>query len=132
MASVNRSLEPQDDSENKADKDGNTGVILREVLTRTPSPTPEEAAELSKTSMFDWKAMKSWRYWLRKEWACAYFIHSPQIVFVSILDHDSLTSLYLLVRYLAGILGIVLIVLFVVYHEQIVEWLQPAAHWMHE
>ena len=77
MASVNRSLEPQDDSENKADKDGNTGVILREVLTRTPSPTPEEAAELSKTSMFDWKAMKSWRYWLRKEWACAYSIHPP-------------------------------------------------------
>ncbi|KAK7691169.1 hypothetical protein QCA50_006272 [Cerrena zonata] len=86
------------------DKAADAVVLVREVLTRSPSPTPEEAAELSKTSMFDWKAMRNWRYWVRKEWRWYYLI---------------------------GVLVVVFIVLFVAYHTQIVNWLQPAANWMH-
>lgn len=40
-------------------------------ISRTPSPTPSEAAELKKEHLFDFQAMKSWRYWVRKEWRCA-------------------------------------------------------------
>ncbi|KAK7691178.1 hypothetical protein QCA50_006281 [Cerrena zonata] len=87
------------------EKDVDTLISMREDLTRTPSPTPEEAAELSKTSMFDWKAMRSWRYWIRKEW-CWY--------------------------YLITVLMLVFTVLFVVYHKAIVDWLHPAAKWMHD
>ena len=54
-------------------KDNDTTVLMREVLTRTPSPTPEEAAELKQTGVFDWKAMSSWRYWIRREWLCTCF-----------------------------------------------------------
>jgi hypothetical protein len=43
-------------------------------ISRTPSPTPSEAAELARSSMFDWKAMRSWRFWLRREWLCAFKI----------------------------------------------------------
>lgn len=51
-------------------KGGDAAVDMR-AIARTPSPTPSEAEELTKTSLFDWKAMSSWRYWIRKEWACA-------------------------------------------------------------
>lgn len=44
------------------------------AVNRTPSPTPEEAKELAKTSVIDWKAMMKWSYWLRKEWICAYSV----------------------------------------------------------
>lgn len=57
-------------------KDGGAEIILREVIMRTPSPTPEEAEELLKTSMFDWKAMRNWRYWVRKEWRCRSYLSS--------------------------------------------------------
>ena len=40
-------------------------------ISRTPSPTPSEAAELARGSVFDWKALSSWRFWLRREWLCA-------------------------------------------------------------
>ena len=52
-------------------KDGAVRVDMRQI-SRTPSPTPSEAAELQKKGIFDWKAMKNWRYWFRKEWFCAF------------------------------------------------------------
>jgi hypothetical protein len=40
-------------------------------VSRTPSPTPSEAAELARDGVIDWKTMRSWRFWLRREWLCA-------------------------------------------------------------
>ena len=52
--------------------DGSNDVMVEvRDLSRTPSPTPSEQAELKKTGLFDWKAMANWRYWLRREWLCA-------------------------------------------------------------
>ena len=41
------------------------------AVNRTPSPTPSEAKELAKNSVFDWDAMLKWRYWIRRDWLCA-------------------------------------------------------------
>ncbi|PIL26646.1 hypothetical protein GSI_11271 [Ganoderma sinense ZZ0214-1] len=73
------------------------------AINRTPSPTPSEAKELQK-GVFDWERMLSWRYWIRKEWIW---------------------------YYLAFAISLAGIILFTVYHKQIVNWLMPAAHWMH-
>lgn len=40
-------------------------------VSRTPSPTPSEAAELARVSVLDWKALSNRRFWLRREWLCA-------------------------------------------------------------
>ncbi|KZO96605.1 hypothetical protein CALVIDRAFT_498406 [Calocera viscosa TUFC12733] len=56
-------------------------------------------------SLFDFKKMKSWRFWLRKQWIPWYII---------------------------GILLIVLTALMTIYHTQIVAWLTPAATWMRD
>ncbi|KAI0327078.1 hypothetical protein GY45DRAFT_1257786 [Cubamyces sp. BRFM 1775] len=77
---------------------------MRAAINRTPSPTPSEAKELAKTSIFDWEAILKWSYWLRKEWAWYYVIF---------------------------IVCLVGVILFTVYHIQIVHWLKPAADWMH-
>ncbi|KAI0364247.1 hypothetical protein BV20DRAFT_872600 [Pilatotrama ljubarskyi] len=74
-------------------------------MARTPSPTPSEAKELAKTSVFDWEAMMKSSYWLRKQW---------------------------LWYYVAFTVALVGVILFTVYHKQIVHWLRPAADWMHE
>ncbi|GJE85607.1 Golgi apparatus membrane protein TVP38 [Phanerochaete sordida] len=78
-------------------------VNMRQI-SRTPSPTPSETAELKKRHLFDFQAMKSFKYWFRREWLWYYVI---------------------------GALVAVVSVLFTVYHQQIVSWLQPAANWMH-
>lgn len=54
----------------KKDKD----VPLRPVpranpRSRTPSPTPSELKQLN-TGAIDWRSMRSWRFWLRREWLC--------------------------------------------------------------
>jgi len=46
-------------------------VDMREI-SRTPSPTPSEVAELKNTHVIDFKAMANWRWWLRKEWFCTF------------------------------------------------------------
>ncbi|KAI0346223.1 hypothetical protein BDW22DRAFT_1323747, partial [Trametopsis cervina] len=69
-------------------------------ISRTPSPTPSEAEELKKTSLVDWKAMASWKFWLRREYIWYYVI--------------------------AFIIGVITI-LFTVYHKQIVDWIHPSA-----
>ncbi|KAJ2986864.1 hypothetical protein NUW54_g9598 [Trametes sanguinea] len=81
-----------------------TTVDLR-AANRTPSPTPSEAKELAKTSVIDWDAMKKRSYWLRKEWTW---------------------------YYVAFLVCLVAVILFTVYHKQIVAWLRPAADWMHK
>lgn len=43
----------------------------RAGLNRTPSPTPSEVKELQ-TGAIDFKAMSNWRFWIRREWLCAY------------------------------------------------------------
>ena len=43
-----------------------------------------------------------------------------------------LLMLFPLAHYIALILITVLVILMSVYHKQIVEWLKPAAQWMHE
>ncbi|KAF8992445.1 hypothetical protein BDQ17DRAFT_1253909, partial [Cyathus striatus] len=73
-------------------------------MDRTPSPTPSEARELSQGGAIDWKSMRNWSYWIRKEWWLYY------IIFVVILA---------------------LSILMLVYHTQIVHWLTPAINWMH-
>jgi hypothetical protein len=43
-------------------------------ISRTPSPTPSEEAELTRTSFLDWKSLSNWRYWFRREWLCAFWV----------------------------------------------------------
>lgn len=53
----------------KGGKGADEIIVNMRQVSRTPSPTPSEAAELNQ-GFFDLKAMKSWRYWIRKEWTC--------------------------------------------------------------
>ncbi|TEB08865.1 hypothetical protein FA13DRAFT_1587221, partial [Coprinellus micaceus] len=71
---------------------------------RTPSPTPSELKELQ-SGAINWEAMRKWRFWIRREWLCEYYV-----ILVLIL---------------------VITVLVSVYHKQIVHWLTPAAEWLH-
>ena len=47
----------------------NNDVIVRAV-NRTPSPTPSEDAALKRSGVINWKAMRRWRFWFRREWLC--------------------------------------------------------------
>jgi hypothetical protein len=46
------------------------GDALNRGLMRTPSPTPSEKAELARSGVLDWRAMKRWQFWIRREWLC--------------------------------------------------------------
>ena len=93
-------------------------------ISRTPSPTPSEAAELQKKGIFDWKAMKNWRYWFRKEWFCAFAVTLLPLWFL--LKYFTFTTGY----YVIGIILVVLFTLMTIYHEQIIDWLKPRTDWM--
>ena len=97
-------------------------VNMRQI-SRTPSPTPSETAELKKRHLFDFQAMKSLKYWFRREWLCAYHptTRPPRA------DCSGRAGYYVI-----GIIVAVVSILFTVYHKQIVAWLQPAANWMHK
>ncbi|EIN03921.1 hypothetical protein PUNSTDRAFT_128506 [Punctularia strigosozonata HHB-11173 SS5] len=75
------------------------------TITRTPSPTPSEQAELTRKGAIDFKAMMNWRYWIRREW---------------------------LWYYILGAILVVLTALMTIYHKQIVHWLTPAGEWMRD
>ncbi|KAH9831331.1 uncharacterized protein C8Q71DRAFT_881929 [Rhodofomes roseus] len=140
-------------------KGGDAAVDMR-ATARTPSPTPSEAEELTKTSLFDWKAMSSWRYWIRKEWA--YAVATPPSAWATCADAVLRCGLFAgptrlrnrseghqggaphlasamgrcVLRakewyYVIFTIALVATILFTVYHTQIVKWLQPAANWMH-
>ncbi|TFK53589.1 hypothetical protein OE88DRAFT_1626655 [Heliocybe sulcata] len=74
-------------------------------LTRTPSPTPSEYAELSNNGLVDWSKYKSWDYWKEGK----RFLYLPLILLL-----------------------VVLVILSLIFHTQIIHWLQPAADWMHD
>ncbi|KAI5116157.1 hypothetical protein M0805_008428 [Coniferiporia weirii] len=73
---------------------------LHTIASRTPSPTPSEAALLRRESVFDRERMKDWRFWIRKEWAWRYVI-------------------------LAIIIAITILI--VVEKDNIVRWIEPVA-----
>lgn len=70
---AHNSFNQSSDKMNYAEPD--VRVDIREI-SRTPSPTPSEAAELKKDGLFDWKAMASWRYWFRRDWLCASLVYA--------------------------------------------------------
>ncbi|KAH9169552.1 snare associated Golgi protein-domain-containing protein [Lactarius sanguifluus] len=70
-------------------------------ISRTPSPTPSEAAELARKGLFDWKSMASWRFWFRREWLWYYVI---------------------------AVILTVITLFITVFHQQIVDKLTPMAH----
>ncbi|TFK97148.1 hypothetical protein BDV98DRAFT_514348 [Pterulicium gracile] len=74
-------------------------------ISRTPSPTPSEVKELSSGSAVDWKTLNNWRFWIRREWFWYY------VIFAVLITLGTLMAFY---------------------NEQIVDWLEPAADWMHE
>ncbi|KAL0240671.1 hypothetical protein I308_106470 [Cryptococcus tetragattii IND107] len=63
----------------------------------------EAEREFMKRGMVDWDELKSWRFWIRREWWYYYII-------VAVIC--------------------VLVVLMSVYHDDIVTWMKPAANWM--
>ncbi|KAG9076459.1 Tlg2-vesicle protein, partial [Ceratobasidium sp. UAMH 11750] len=71
--------------------------------SRSPSPTPSEKEELER-GVIDWKKLLRWQTWLKK-------------------------------KYIPWYIGLIIIcaltALMTIYHKQIVEWLRPAANWMH-
>ncbi|KAH7886678.1 snare associated Golgi protein-domain-containing protein [Phlebopus sp. FC_14] len=73
-------------------------------ISRTPSPTPSEAAALKQQSMFNFRAM---------------------------FPRDKIFTKKYILYYLIGIVVIVIGCLFIFYHDQIVYAVQPAANWMH-
>ncbi|TFK53591.1 hypothetical protein OE88DRAFT_1655788 [Heliocybe sulcata] len=73
-------------------------------LTRTPSPTPSEYAALSNNGLVDWSKYKNWDYWKEGH----HFWILPLILIL-----------------------VALVILSLIFHTQIVIWLQPAASWMY-
>lgn len=49
------------------------------IHVRTPSPTPSEAKELQHGAI-NWKAMRSWKFWFRKEWRCKQYAPSLTLI----------------------------------------------------
>ncbi|KAG1744955.1 uncharacterized protein EDB91DRAFT_1199932 [Suillus paluster] len=73
-------------------------------ISRTPSPTPSEIQALGQKAFFNWSSM----FDKKKMWT-----RQRIIIYISIL--------------LAAVVG----GLFIFYHDQIVQAIQPAANWMH-
>lgn len=103
-----------------------TDVIVNMRDIRTPSPTPSEDAELKKTSVIDFQAMKNRKFWFRKEWTCVYL----RLLYAdpSLKSKRPFGSLG---YYVAFAIALVVVILITAFHKQIVNWLQPAANWMH-
>ncbi|KAF9650223.1 hypothetical protein BDM02DRAFT_3093452 [Thelephora ganbajun] len=77
----------------------------RSLGVRTPSPTPSEVAELSRAGAFDWQRLAQRRFWFRREWFWYY------VALVLVCAVTTLVTLY---------------------HQKIVNFLRPAADWMHD
>jgi uncharacterized membrane protein YdjX (TVP38/TMEM64 family) len=73
-------------------------------VSRTPSPTPSEEAELSRDNLLDWKNVTKWRFWFRREWLWYYII---------------------------GAIVAIITILVTIFHTQIVHALTPVTNWMH-
>ncbi|KAI9434359.1 snare associated Golgi protein-domain-containing protein [Lactarius indigo] len=89
-------------------------------ISRTPSPTPSEAAELARNGLFDWKSMTSWRFWFRREWLWYYVIAvilTAITLFITVFHHqivDKLTPMAHKVKNLPGGWAIPIAILFVI------------------
>nr|XP_031864511.1 uncharacterized protein CI109_000426 [Kwoniella shandongensis]KAA5531583.1 hypothetical protein CI109_000426 [Kwoniella shandongensis] len=59
--------------------------------------------EFLKKGMIDWNELKSWRFWIRKEWWFYYLVTAIIVVLVCLMS---------------------------LYHDEIVDWLTPVANWM--
>lgn len=93
-------------------------------VSRTPSPTPSEAAELARDGVIDWKSMKSWRFWFRREWLCALEIVSRSALRSFWANgHSFPSSGY----YVLAVLVTTITLFITVFHHQIVDKLTPAA-----
>jgi len=89
-------------------------------ISRTPSPTPSEAAELERESVVDWKTVSSWRFWLRREWLWYYVIAIILIAItalITIFHHqivDKLTPTAQRVKSIPGGWAIPIVLLFII------------------
>lgn len=63
-------------------KNGSESTGIRRDIARTPSPTPSEQKELQ-TGAINWKTLRNWRFWIRKEWACASSACSLSMAFIA-------------------------------------------------
>ncbi|KAK8858887.1 hypothetical protein IAR55_003118 [Kwoniella newhampshirensis] len=59
--------------------------------------------EFLKKGMIDWVELRSWRFWIRKEWWFYYILFAILVVLVCLMS---------------------------LYHDDIVNWLTPVANWM--
>ncbi|EIN03918.1 hypothetical protein PUNSTDRAFT_138961 [Punctularia strigosozonata HHB-11173 SS5] len=75
----------------------------RTVLTRTPSPSPTESEYLSRKTIINWKAFKSRKFWMRRE------------------------RIY---HYIAALIIIAIVGLFIAYQRKIVRALRPMSEWI--
>ncbi|KAJ7902814.1 hypothetical protein B0H14DRAFT_1148573 [Mycena olivaceomarginata] len=73
-------------------------------ISRTPSPTPSEAKQMNE-SLFSWKQLTNWRFWIRKEWTKYYIILTVIMVITALIS---------------------------IYHHQIVQALTPVTKWLHD
>jgi len=79
-----------------------------------------------KRPIIDWKVVFNWR-----TYAVVKYIRRPLpfcISFILNCHINALPSAY----YIALIVICVLVILMSVFHKEIVNWLKPAADWMHE
>ncbi|WWC71080.1 uncharacterized protein I206_105033 [Kwoniella pini CBS 10737] len=92
----------------RSESESSTHPVLSDELGKgypTGWTKEDEEAErefLSK-GMIDWKKLSGWRFWIRKEWWYWYIL---------------------------AIVGVVLVILMSLYHDQIVDWMTPFANWM--
>lgn len=103
----------------------NEADVSVRYISRTPSPTPSEDAALNRKGIIDWKAVTHWRYWIRREWICAYLL--------TILCYFAeLTSITSIGYYVILAIILVIVILITVYDKQIVHALQPTAEKIRE
>ncbi|WRT68099.1 uncharacterized protein IL334_005074 [Kwoniella shivajii] len=81
--------------------DGSYG--RKEIPHRWTEEDEDAEREFLSKGMIDWKRLKGWRFWIRKEWWYWYII---------------------------AILCAVLVILMSLYHDEIVKWMTPFANWM--
>ncbi|KZV77371.1 hypothetical protein PENSPDRAFT_707259 [Peniophora sp. CONT] len=79
---------------------GKSPLASARTLARTPSPTPSEAAELAREGALDWKRLRNWRFWIRREWLWYYVLTAVIVAVVALVT---------------------------IFHTKIVEYLKPAA-----
>lgn len=99
----------------------------RPQIGRTPSPTPSESHALAEignhSGLINWKRISSKDFWFSKEGLSKFwFCFVANILFLHSISEYGLTAAVI----------ITLVVLFAVYHTDIVVFLTPATQWCHE